>query len=113
MAKKIKSPYKAWRRYRNRENTCTTLHKVFDYATTNYAKRIAYQFVDGGQQYTYADFRTKTERLSQRMSRFGIKHGDRVAIFLQQLHKLALLVRRYASKDSIFLQSLAHACLIL
>ena len=85
MAKRIKSPYKAWRRYRNRENTCTTLHKVFDYATNNYAKRIAYQFVDGGQQYTYADFRTKTERLSQRMSRFGIKHGDRVAIFSQNM----------------------------
>ena len=85
MAKRIKSPYKAWRRYRYRENTCSTLHKVFDYATTNYAKRIAYQFVDGGQQYTYADFRTKTERLSQLMSRFGIKHGDRVAIFSQNM----------------------------
>ena len=85
MAKRIKSPYKAWRRYRYRENTCSTLHKVFDYATTNYAKRIAYQFVDGGQRYTYADFRTKTERLSQRMSRFGIKHGDRVAIFSQNM----------------------------
>ena len=85
MAKKNKSPYKAWRRYRNRENSCTTLHKVFDYATTNYAKRIAYQFVDGGQCYTYADFRTRTERLSQRMTRFGIKHGDRVAIFSQNM----------------------------
>ena len=85
MAKRIKSPYKAWRRYRSRENTCTTLHKVFDYATTTYAKRIAFQYVDGGQQYTYADFRTKTERLSQRMSRFGIKHGDRVAIFSQNM----------------------------
>ena len=82
---KIKSPYKAWRRYRFRENTCTTLRKVFDYSTTNYAKRIAFQYVDGGQQYTYADFRTKTERLSQRMSRFGIKHGDRVAIFSQNM----------------------------
>ena len=85
MAKRIKSPYKAWRRYRSRENTCTTLHKVFDYATTNYAKRIAFQYVDGGQQYSYADFRTNTERLSQRMSRFGIKHGDRVAIFSQNM----------------------------
>ena len=86
MAKKrIKSPYKPWRRYRYRENYCSTLRKVFDYATTNYAKRIAYQYVDGGQQYTYADFRVKTERLSQRMSRFGIKHGDRVAIFSQNM----------------------------
>ena len=85
MAKRIKSPYKAWRRYRYRENTCTTLRKVFDHATTTYAKRIAFQYVDGGQLYTYADFRTKTERLSQRMSRFGIKHGDRVAIFSQNM----------------------------
>ena len=85
MAKRIKSPYKAWRKYRNRENTCTTLHKVFDYATTTYAKNIAYQYVDGGQKYTYAEFRTKVERLSQRLSRFGIKHGDRVAILSQNM----------------------------
>ncbi len=58
MAKKIKSPYKAWRKYRRREQFCTTLHKVFDYATTNYSKRIAYQYVDGGQKYNYAVFRT-------------------------------------------------------
>jgi len=85
MAKKIKSPYKAWRKYRGRENTCTTLHKVFDYATTTYSKRVAYQYVDGGQKYTYAEFRTKVERLSQRMSRFGIRHGDRVAILSQNM----------------------------
>ena len=66
---------------RHRENTCTTLHKVFDYATTNYAKHVAYQYVDGGQKYTYEDFRRKVEQLSLRMTRFGIKHGDRVAIF--------------------------------
>ncbi|MBQ7272156.1 MAG: AMP-binding protein [Bacteroidales bacterium] len=85
MAKKIKSPYKAWRKYRSRENTCTTLHKVFDYATTNYAKKVAYQYVDGGQKYTYAEFRAKVENLSQRMSRFGIRHGDRVAILSQNM----------------------------
>ncbi|MBO4633787.1 MAG: AMP-binding protein [Bacteroidales bacterium] len=85
MAKRIKSPYRAWRRYRNRENTCSTLHKVFDYATTNYAKRVAFQYVDGGQKYTYEDFRRKVEQLSMRMTRFGIKHGDRVAIFSQNM----------------------------
>ena len=85
MAKKIKSPYKPWRKYRGRENTCTTLHKVFDYATTTYSQRIAYQYVDGGQQYTYEQFRRKTEQLSLRMTRFGIKHGDRVAILSQNM----------------------------
>ena len=85
MAKRIKSPYKAWRRYRDREETCTTLRKVFEYATTKYAERTAYQYVDGGQKYTYEEFRRKTEQLSLRMTRFGIKHGDRVAIFSQNM----------------------------
>ena len=86
MAKnKFKNPYKAWRKYREREETCSTLHKVFDYATTKYAKRVAYQYVDGGQTYTYERFRRKTEQLSLRMTRFGIKHGDRVAIFSQNM----------------------------
>ena len=85
MAKKIKNPYKAWRKYRKREQTCTTLHKVFDFATANYAKRVAYQYVDGGQQYTYEEFRRKVNQLSMRMTRFGIKHGDRVAIFSQNM----------------------------
>ncbi|MBR6306012.1 MAG: AMP-binding protein [Bacteroidales bacterium] len=85
MSKRIKSPYKAWRRYRDREETCTTLRKVFEYATTKYAERTAYQYVDGGQKYTYEEFRRKTEQLSLRMTRFGIKHGDRVAIFSQNM----------------------------
>ena len=25
--KKLKNPYKAWRKYRDREETCSTLHK--------------------------------------------------------------------------------------
>lgn len=85
MAKRIKSPYKAWRRYREREQTCTTLRKVFEYATTKYAERTSYQYVDGGQKYSYEEFRRKTEQLSLRMTRFGIKHGDRVAIFSQNM----------------------------
>ena len=83
--KRIKSPYKAWRKYRAREEYCTTLHRVFEYSTAHYANKVAYQFVDGGQKYTYAEFKMATERLSQRMSRFGIRHGDRVAIFSQNM----------------------------
>ncbi|MBQ3873520.1 MAG: AMP-binding protein [Bacteroidales bacterium] len=83
--KRIKSPYKAWRKYRAREEYCTTLHRVFEYSTAHYANKVAYQYVDSGQKYTYAEFKMATERLSQRMSRFGIRHGDRVAIFSQNM----------------------------
>ena len=85
MAKKIKSPYKAWRKYRSREEHCTTLRRVFDNSTNSFSSRVAYQYVDGGQKYTYSEFRTKTEQLSLRMTRFGIKHGDRVAIISQNM----------------------------
>ena len=83
--KKSKSPYKAWRKYRAREEYCNTLHRVFDYSTGKYPGRVAFQYVDGGQKYTYAEFRTATQRLSQRLSRFGIRYGDRVAIFSQNM----------------------------
>ena len=74
------------RKYRIRENTCTTLQKVYDYATTTYAKRTAYQFVDGGEEaYTFASFREKCDLLSMRMSRYGIKAGDKVAILSQNM----------------------------
>ena len=85
MAKKIKSPYKPWRKYRSRENYCSTLHKVYEYATHTYSKLTAYQFVDGGQHYTYASFRAKCDQLSQRMSRYGISAGDKVAILSQSM----------------------------
>ena len=57
MAKKIKSPYKTRNKYR--ETYCTTLNKVFKYTTSKYSDRTMSQFVDGGQKYTYADFREK------------------------------------------------------
>ncbi len=85
MAKKAKNYYKPWRKYRYRENHCTTLQKVYEYATSTYAKRTAYQFVDGGQSYTYEAFRVKCDQLSQRMSRYGISAGDKVAILSQSM----------------------------
>ena len=83
--KKLKNPYKAWRKYRSRENECTTLRKVYDYSTAHYAKLVAYQYVSGNQAYTYAAFRTKCDQLSQRLTRFGIGAGDRVAILSQNM----------------------------
>ena len=47
----------------NRENYITTLSRLFDYATTAYAKRPALTFVDGSQKYTYGEFRAKSSNL--------------------------------------------------
>ena len=83
MAKKIKSPYKTKLKYR--ETYCNTLRRVYEYATTKYWKRTATCYVDGGQSYTFASFRKKTDQLSTRMSRFGIRSGDKVAILSQNM----------------------------
>ena len=83
MAKRMKSPYKAKLKYR--EMHCTTLYKVYEYSTSKYWKRQATQFVDGGQAYTYGSFKQTCDRLSTRMSRFGISAGDKVAILSQNM----------------------------
>ena len=78
-----KSPYKMKNRFR--ENNCTTLRRLYDYSTAKYADRPCSRFVDGGQEYTYQTFREACDRLSVRMSRFGIKAGDKVAILSQNM----------------------------
>ena len=64
----------------SRENYVTTLAKLFEYATDNFAGRPMARFVDGGQEYTYEGFKHKCLELSQRFNRFGISAGDKVAI---------------------------------
>ena len=83
MTKRIKPPYR--NRGRKREAFCTTLSKVLEYTSTKYWKRTMSQFVEGGQKYTYSSFREKCNMLSTRMSRFGIKAGDKVAILSQNM----------------------------
>ncbi|MBO4476639.1 MAG: AMP-binding protein [Bacteroidales bacterium] len=62
-------------------HTFQTLAEVFEYSTSKYAKRPAYDLIDGDQSYTYAGFRDTCHRLSCLLSNFGINSGDKVAIF--------------------------------
>lgn len=70
---------------RNRETTITTLAKLFDFSTVAFEKRKLSSYTDGTGGYTYGDFRHKCLDLSHRMSRFGIKAGDKVAILSQNM----------------------------
>ena len=69
----------------NRENYITTLSRLFEYATTAFAKRPALAFADGSQIYTYADFRQKSIELAHIFSRYGLNAGDRIAILSQNM----------------------------
>ena len=66
-------------------HTFQTLAEVFDYSTQKYAKRPAYELIDGDQSYNYAQFRETARRLSRELSNFGINSGDKVAIFSQNM----------------------------
>ena len=62
-----------------------TLSEVFDYSTDKYARRPAYELIGGNQVYDYASFRETARRISRELSNFGIKSGDKVAIFSQNM----------------------------
>ena len=74
------------RMQRMRENYVDTLAKLYEYATTAYAKRQYTQWYntkEGG--YTYKEFKHKTDAISKILTQYGIGAGDKVAIYSQSM----------------------------
>ena len=74
------------RMQRMREKYVDTLAKLYEYATTVYAKNQYTQWYDtkeGG--YTYNSFKTKCDGLSKKLTQYGIGAGDKVAILSQSM----------------------------
>ena len=74
------------RMQRMRENYVDTLAKLYEYATTAYAKRQYTQWYntkEGG--YTYKEFKQKTDGISKILTQYGIGAGDKVAIYSQSM----------------------------
>ena len=71
---------------RMREKYVDTLAKLYEYATTVYAKNQYTQWYDtkeGG--YTYHDFKMKCDSISKILTQYGIGAGDKVAILSQSM----------------------------
>ena len=69
-----------------REKYVDTLAKLYEYATTVYAKNQYTQWYDtqeGG--YTYNSFKAKCDGLSKKLTQYGIGAGDKVAILSQSM----------------------------
>ena len=62
-----------------------TLSELYNSSTRLFGKRIAAQFVDGGQCYTYAQFKEKCDFVSRTLSNFGIGSNDKVAILSENM----------------------------
>ncbi len=77
------NPKRLFRAYR--DHYPQTLRELFENSTDRYSKRNLSQYVEGGDCYTYARFRDVCDRESQRLSRFGISAGDKVAILSQNM----------------------------
>ena len=74
------------RMQRMREKYVDTLAKLYEYATTVYAKNQYTQWYDtkvGG--YTYTSFKGKCDSLSKKLTQYGIGAGDKVAILSQSM----------------------------
>ena len=74
------------RMQRMRENYVDTIAKLYEYATTAYAKNQYTQWYDtkeGG--YTYQSFKAKVDSLSKKLTQYGIGAGDKVAILSQSM----------------------------
>lgn len=67
-----------------------SLADLYEYSTKKYAKRKALDYVDGGQSFTYAEFNEACHNLSKRLSNFGIKNYDKIALFSQNMPNWAL-----------------------
>ncbi|MCR5519916.1 MAG: AMP-binding protein [Bacteroidales bacterium] len=63
----------------------STLRELFESSTERFSKRKLSRFIDGTQAYSYSSFRAICDRQSQRLSRFGISAGDKVAILSQNM----------------------------
>ena len=74
------------RMQRMREKYVDTIAKLYDYATTVYAKNQYTQWYDtkeGG--YTYGSFKSKCDSISKKLTQYGIGVGDKVAILSQSM----------------------------
>lgn len=58
----------------------STIAELYEHSVTTFAKRVASEYVDGSQRYTYAQFRDSCDNVSRILSTFGIGAGDKVAI---------------------------------
>ena len=68
----------------------STLADVLDYSASVNRNRIVSDYVDGGCQYTFQQFRDKCLQLSGTLSTFGINADDKVAILSENMPNWAI-----------------------
>lgn len=62
----------------------STLRDLFTYSTTNFKNNTCFSYVNG-DSYTYGEFGSKTEEISQLLTKYGISSGDKVGILSQNM----------------------------
>jgi len=62
----------------------TTLRDLFTESTERYPDNMLFSYIDG-EFYTYSQFRTKVDSVSDILSQYGIAQGDKVALLSQNM----------------------------
>ncbi len=65
---------------KGREDNINTLGKLYEDSTTNYSDKKLSEIIDGDLSYTYGSFKKKSDSISEKLSKYGIGSGDKVAI---------------------------------
>ncbi len=68
-----------------REEYCTTLRHLLEYAHSRFGSYPANELLDGDQKYTYNELCEAVTVLSGRLTRYGVSAGDRVAILAENM----------------------------
>ncbi len=67
-----------------------TLKALFDYSMQTYTDRPIVQFVNG-EEITYQDFAVKVETIQEMLYHYGIKKGDKVALYSENMPNWAAI----------------------
>ncbi len=65
--------------------TFDTLTELYNYSTSKFRKRTVAEFAEGGQRYTYSQFKDSCDNLSRLLCNFGIGASDKVAILSENM----------------------------
>ena len=71
-------------------HTFNTLADILEYSTYVNAGRLVSDFTEGGQSYTFTQFREKCDELSGLLCTFGISVSDKVAILSENMPNWAV-----------------------
>lgn len=95
--------------YLFREEYVTTLKKLLDYSVAHYYDMGASELLGTSRQYSFGEFGAQCEALIRKMDELGIKAGEHVALFSQNMPEWAMAFMAVTSSGRVIVPILAES----